>query len=158
MILIALFSLGYFYEKQKTMLKNNNPHQDNQNPNVSKYRAKIETWKRLLNSRKAGNVLLKSRLAYILKNDFDQDSLEEIEDFQTRFITEDELIDMLRKEVDELDSLQYDGAFDDVNLEEVFNSKMRKLSKDMEISTFRFNNLKSGFDDFRQKIYDKRKN
>ncbi len=66
---------------------------------------KIEKWRQSLNERMEENLLLKDRLANILKNDYDHSLLEEIEDFQTRLICEDELISSFRQVINELENL-----------------------------------------------------
>lgn len=139
-------------ETKSTILKNNKIYSDEQNKIASQHQVRLEMWKRLLNSRKTENVMLKSRLANILKNNYTQNSLEEIEDFQTRFVTEDEMIDLLRKEVDELIRLQYRDELGNSNTEATWINIMNRLSKQIAISTARFNKLNTAFDEFRQKL------
>lgn len=123
--------------------------------NLKDSKADIERWKKLLNSRMEENVYLKNMLSDILKNNFDQDSLEEIEEFQTRFISEDELIISLRKDVYHLDNLLSVKMLEDGKLEKTFHSKMQNLQNDIPNSTKRFQILKSAFHDFKHKIYVK---
>jgi len=136
-------------------LKNN---RDNLQMNVQKFQTEIETWKQLLNSRMEENVLLKNRLSDILKNNYDQNSLEEIEEFQTQFIKEDELTNSLRRDVSDLDSLLYTKMFEDGKMGKPFDIKMDKLGKDIANSITRFRILQSAFNDFQYKISNKREN
>ena len=133
-------------------------NQDNPKMDVRQFQTKIEGWKQLLNSRMEENVLLKTKLADILKNEYDQNSLEEIEDFQTQFIKEDELIHSLRRDVNDLDNLQYSNIFEFRKMEKSFETKMEKLGKDITNSITRFCILKSAFSDFQRKISSKREN
>jgi len=136
-------------KEKKDLLKNKiarNPGMD-----VRQFQTQIETWKRLLNSRMEENVLLKIQISDILRDNYDQNSLEEIEEFQTRFIREDELINTLRRGVNDLDNLLYGKLFESVKMEKSFDTKMQNLRKDIANSTVRFRILKSTFNDFKHK-------
>jgi hypothetical protein len=133
-------------------------NQDTPKMDVRQFQTKIEGWKQLFNPMMEENVLLKNKLADILKNDYDQNSLEEIEEFQTKFIREDELIHSLRRDVNDLDNLLYSKMFEDGKMEKSFDIKMEKLGKDIANTIIRFRILKSAFDDFQCKISSKREN
>jgi hypothetical protein len=111
----------------------------------------IDTWKRLLNARMEENVLLKNTLSDILKYNYNQNSLEQIEEFQNKFISEDELIISLRKDVNDLDNLLSAKIFGDGKIEKSFNSKIENLQNDICKSANRFRILKSVFNDFQHK-------
>jgi hypothetical protein len=123
---------------------------------VRQFQTEIEAWKKILNSRMDENVLLKSRLSDIVKNNYDQNLLEEIEEFQTQFIREDELINSFRRDVNDLDNLLYSRMFEVGKMEKSFDIKMDKLDKDIANSVTRFRILQSAFDDFQHKISGKR--
>ena len=72
---------------------------------INQLQSEINTWKRLLNFFRDENVCLKNRLSDILKNGFNRKLLEEFENFQTRFIKQDEVISLLRNDTAELDKL-----------------------------------------------------
>lgn len=146
-------------KEKKDLLKNKIArNQDNPEMDVRQFQTEIETWKRLLNSRMEENVLLKNKLSNILINNYDQNSLEEIEEFQTQFIIEDELIHSLRRDVNDLDNLLYSKIFEDGKMEKSFQTKMDKLGKDIANSTIRFRTLKSAFNDFQHKIFARNEN
>lgn len=126
--------------------------------NVRQFQTEIEVWKKILNSRMDENVLLKNVLSDIVKNNYDQNLLEEIEEFQTQFIREDELINSLRRDVNDLDNLLYTKMFEEGKMEKSFDIKMKKMGKDIANSITRFRILQSAFDDFEQKIFRKREN
>jgi hypothetical protein len=134
-------------------LKNNRNIQEK---NVRQFQTEIEAWKKILNSRMEENVLLKSRLSDIVKNDYDQNLLEEIEEFQTKFIREDELINSFRRDVNDLDNLLYSKMFEEGKMEKSFETKMDQLGRDISNSVIRFRILQSAFDDFQHKISRKR--
>lgn len=134
-------------------MKNNRNIQEK---NVRQFQTEIEAWKKILNSRMEENVLLKSRLSDIVKNDYDQNLLEEIEEFQTKFIREDELINSFRRDVNDLDNLLYSKMFEEGKMEKSFETKMDQLGRDVSNSVIRFRILQSAFDDFQHKISRKR--
>lgn len=134
-------------------MKNNRNIQEK---NVRQFQTEIEAWKKILNSRMEENVLLKSRLSDIVKNDYDQILLEEIEEFQTKFIREDELINSFRRDVNDLDNLLYSKMFEEGKMEKSFETKMDQLGRDVSNSVIRFRILQSAFDDFQHKISRKR--
>lgn len=70
---------------------------------VNQLQIEINTWKRFLNFIMEENISLKNRLADILKNGFDRKLLDKLEDFQTKFIRQDEIVSLLRNEIAELD-------------------------------------------------------
>lgn len=76
-----------------------------QETKINQLQIEINTWKRLLNFFRDENVCLKNRLSDILKNGFDRKLLEEFENFQTKFIKQDEVINFLRNDTAELDKL-----------------------------------------------------
>jgi hypothetical protein len=136
---------------KKDFVKNKIADLEIREKDLKHFKLYIETWKRSLNSRMEENVLLKNMLSDILKNNYNQNSLEEIEEFQNKFISEDELIISLRKDVNDLDNLLSAKMFGDGKIEKSFNSKMENLQNDITKSTNRFRILKSVFNDFQHK-------
>jgi hypothetical protein len=116
---------------------------------IRQFQDVLAMWKQLLNARMEENILLKYKISEILKNNFNQDSLEEIEEFQTQFIKEDELINSLRKDVSELDNyiLLQNGK-----IGKSFDDKIEDLRRDIAHSASRFHASKSAFDNFQNKI------
>lgn len=107
-----------------------------------------ETWKRLLEFIQAETVFLKTRLAQITKEDVNNQLLEQSEYFQNEFITEDDLIGMLRQEVAELDNWLTREVFEDgVIIKEVIK-RQKKIRKEMEIAEQKFNKLKFEFNNY----------
>jgi hypothetical protein len=133
-------------------------NQDDPETDIRQFQTEIETWKELLNSRVEENVLLKNKISEILKNNYEQNLLEVIEDFQTQFIKEDELINSLKRNINELDNLMFRKLYEDGKIEKSFGMKMVKLGKDILNSTARFRILHSSFVDFQHTISRKREN
>lgn len=127
--------------------------QDDPEKKMRQFQDVLATWKQLLNARMEENILLKYKISEILKNNFNQNCLEEIEEFQTQFIKEDELINLLRKDVSELDNYILSKALQDGKMEKSFDAKIENLRKDIASSTSRFRASKTAFDNFQNKIF-----
>lgn len=127
--------------------------QDDPEKKMRQFQDVLATWKQLLNARMEENILLKYKISEILKNNFNQNCLEEIEEFQTQFIKEDELINLLRKDVSELDNYILSKALQDGKMEKSFDAKIENLCKDIASSTSRFRASKTAFDNFQNKIF-----
>jgi hypothetical protein len=133
-------------------------NQDDLEKQVRQFQDLFEAWKQWLNSRMEENVLLKNKITEILKNNYDHNSLEEIEEFQTHFIAEDELIHSLRRDVNELDNFMHSRLAENGKLERSFYTKMENLHKDISNSITRFGILKAGFNDYQNKIFSNLEN
>lgn len=108
----------------------------------------VDTWKRLLGFLSEENIHLKNRLSEILKDEFDKNLLEEVENFQTRFIKEDELIRLLRNNVSELSKLVVREAFEDGVLAREIANKLRDLRAEIKDTERQFGKLKSEFNSY----------
>jgi hypothetical protein len=107
-----------------------------------------DTWKRLLSFMMEENIHLKDRLSEMLKDKVDTDSLTVAENFQTRFIKEDEMIQLLRKEVAELDNLLSRELFEDGRIVKEIERKQKHLRTGIENAEKYFSRLKSEFNNF----------
>jgi hypothetical protein len=126
-------------------------NQANLEKKMRQFQDVLATWKQLLNARMDENILLKYKISEILKNNFNHNSLEEIEEFQTQFIREDEWINSLRKDVSELENYILSKEFQN-GTEQFFNIKIENLRKDIADSENRFRMSKSAFKNFQNKI------
>lgn len=115
-------------------------------------RNKMKEWRHLLGERMEENLLLKNKLANIITNNYDQNLLEKIEDFQSRLICEDELIYSLRQVVNELENLIKNNWLEDEKFSKMIHLRVVWLQKVMAYSSVRFCDLKSGFNEFQEKI------
>jgi len=107
-----------------------------------------ETWKRLLGFMKDENVYLKTRLSELLKDNFDKNLLEEVENFQSRFIKEDELIGLLRNDAAELDRLLEREIFEDGQILNQVEKQLKKLRRNIKIAQRQFARLKLEFNNY----------
>jgi hypothetical protein len=115
---------------------------------IQQFKHETETWKRLLEFIQAENVFLKTRLAQITKADVGNQLLEQSEYFQNQFISEDELIGMLRHEVSEQGDLLTRELFEDGSIMKEVIRHQKKLRKEIEIAEQKFNKLKFEFNNY----------
>ncbi len=107
-----------------------------------------DTWKRLLIFLMEENVQLKNLLTEILKEDTHNNWLQELEDFQTRFIKEDERIQLLRHEVAEFDRLLQREIVEDGQLKKTVDRKMHQLRNNISNAEQEFNRLQRAFSSY----------
>lgn len=107
-----------------------------------------DTWKRVLGFMVEENIHLKNRLSEVLRNGFNKSLLEEVENFQTRFVREDEMIGLLRNEVVELDKLLVKELFEDGNTCREADNRMRKLRGNIKNAENQFGRLKLEFNSY----------
>lgn len=110
------------------------------------YLHETKTWNRLLEFIKQENTFLKNRLAAVLDNKTDKDFLALAEQFQNRFIINDELIDELRHDI----NLQ-EGGFtkkDNTACDHKTIRKQDKFRNEMEYFEKNFLSLKNEFNKY----------
>jgi len=109
---------------------------------------KTDTWKRLLGFMLDENIHLKNRLSEVLKDKFNKNLLEDVENFQSSFIKEDELIGLLRHDVTELDKLLVMEIFEDGKIIKEIDRRMTKLRNNIINAERQFGKLKSEFNSY----------
>ena len=120
----------------------------NEIPKINQLQVEVNTWKRLLNFFSDENVCLKNRLSEILKNGFDRKLLEEFENFQNKFIKQDETITFLRNDIAELDKLLLNEKLGMSVNENAINRKLEHLRKNIVNSEGRFFQLQLNFNTY----------
>ncbi|MBK8610693.1 MAG: hypothetical protein IPL84_12335 [Chitinophagaceae bacterium] len=106
------------------------------------------TWKRTLEYLIDENIHLKNRLSEILKNRFDKYLLEEVDDFQNRFIQEDQLVSLIRHDIVELNKLFDREIFEKEKLKPEIDKKIRKIRHNLMAAERQFGELKLDFNNF----------
>lgn len=76
-----------------------------QRPDQTQLQYESEGWKRMLAFMLGENVYIKNRISEILRNNFDQSLLEQVDSFQNKVIKVDDLIRILRDEIADFDKL-----------------------------------------------------
>ena len=95
------------------------------------------------------NVWLKTRLSEILKDRIDNNLLDQIEHFQSRFIREDDVIGLLRNEIANLNKLLVAREmFEDGIIMKKVNRKIKNLRHNITATERDFSNLKSEFNSY----------
>ena len=115
---------------------------------LKQLRYECETWKRLLSFAMEENIYLKNRLSEVLKEKFDKNLLEDVENFHTRFIKEDELIGLLRNDIAEFDSLLAREIFEDGVIGRQVERKLKKLRESIKSAEEHFGKLKLEFNSY----------
>lgn len=115
------------------------------NKKFTQFRHESDTWKRYLQFIQQENNHLKTRLSQVLQHDTDEQFLERAEYFQSKFIAEDDTVNMLRQDIHELDNMLSKDIPEDANTVKELQKKLKKMHKDMEIVERQFSKLKSDF-------------
>lgn len=115
---------------------------------INQFIHESETWKRCLKYVQDENNFLKRRLSEVLKKDAIDDFLDKAEYFQNEFLSEDNILNVLRFSISELDKLVLRDDFEDVTFIREFLLNQKKLNKDIEKVENHFSHLKSEFNNF----------
>lgn len=115
------------------------------NKKFTQFRHESDTWKRYLQFIQQENNHLKTRLSQVLQHDTDEQFLERAEYFQSKFIAEDDTVNMLRQDIHELDNMLLKEIPEEANTIKELQKRLKKMHKDMEIVERQFNKLKSDF-------------
>lgn len=112
----------------------------------AQYLHETKTWNRLLEFFKQENTFLKNRLAAVLDQKTDKDFLALAEQFQNKFIINDEFIDELRHDI----NLQENGFIkkDDTAFDHKTISQQNKFRNEMEYFEKNFLGLKNEFNKY----------
>lgn len=115
---------------------------------IKQLQYEINSWKRLLDYLTEENIQMKNRLSEILKEKFDTYLLEEVDGFQTRFIRKDNLINLLRNEIKDLDEIPVDDICKTEKSLKKMKIKTKRLYRNMSNTEKQFSKLKSDFHKF----------
>ena len=97
-------------------------------PNLSQLQSETDTWKRLLGFLMDENNRLKLRLSELIHGTADEQLLARAEQFQNSFVREDQLIQLLRNEIAELNILLQQKKNGEPLITET-GSRLQKLRK-----------------------------
>lgn len=107
-----------------------------------------DSWKRILGFMIDENIHLKNRLSEVLREGFDRSLLNEMENFQSRFIKEDNVISLLRNEMAEFDKLLLREIFEDGNIKKEVLRQFKKIGDSIKNGEEEFRKLKSEFNSY----------
>ena len=111
-----------------------------------------DTWKRLLSFMIEESIHLKTRLIEILNSTSDKNLLGEMENFHSRFIKQDDLINLLRNDVAELDKLLIRETFEDGKISDEIGRKLNRLRNNITNAELQFSQLKFEFNNYLSEI------
>ncbi len=115
----------------------------------------INTWKRLLDFMTDEIIHQKYKLSEILNNNFTPVLLNEVENYLSRFIKEDELNGMLRYDVAEIDYLLEKNIMEVGKITPDIEKRLTILRNDISIAETEFRKLKVEFNNFILAIFFK---
>jgi predicted RNase H-like nuclease (RuvC/YqgF family) len=82
------------------------------------------------------------------EHDTDEEFLERAEYFQSKFIAEDDTVNMLRQDIHEIDQMLTKDKVEEGSIIKELQKKLKKMNKDMEIVERQFNKLKTDFNTY----------
>ncbi|MBS1622157.1 MAG: hypothetical protein JSS80_11035 [Bacteroidetes bacterium] len=116
---------------------------------IRQFHYESDTWKRNLEFIRQENAILKNRLAEVLQNiPGDKEVLHTAEQYQNEFICEDELIQLLKKDIAKLDTLLLREASRDGEAEKDIITRQKRLSEEVKNVISSFNRLKFDFNNY----------
>lgn len=105
-------------------------------------------WKRLLDFISEENIRHKNRVSEILQDRFDKNLLEEVDGFQGRFIKQDDMISLLRDDIEAFMNIPADRIMDGKEMTEDVYKKLKRLRSNMQIAEESFGRLRTEFNHF----------
>ncbi len=115
---------------------------------LEQLKIEVDTWKRFIDFFREENVHLKNRLSNILKNKFDITLLEQMENFQSKFIKHDELIIFLKKDIAQLDKLLIIERSNENKSNDFLDHKFNKFRNNLVNSEKQFYQLQIDFNGY----------
>ncbi|MEO8862092.1 MAG: hypothetical protein ABI358_11750 [Ginsengibacter sp.] len=115
---------------------------------LEQLKIEVDTWKRFIDFFCEENIHLKNRLSNILKNKFDTTLLEQMDNFQSKFIKHDELIIFLKKDIAELDKLLMIEKSNGNKSNDVLDNKFNKFRYNLVNSEKQFYQLQVDFNGY----------
>jgi hypothetical protein len=108
----------------------------------------IVSWQRLLDFMADENIYLKNRLSDILTDKFDKNLLEEVDGFQNRFISQDEMTWLMKHDISEIQKMLLNYLDENQKKNKKIAFKINTLRKNMVIAEKNFSILKAEFNHF----------
>jgi hypothetical protein len=113
---------------------------------VQQMEREAESWKRLLEFLQEESVHLKIRIAEIASQDMDKELLAEAENFQNRFMQQEEIIALARRDVAAFERLA--GGYATDSSDKKISHAQKKLRKDIGMLEQAFHKLKFEFNQY----------
>ena len=107
-----------------------------------------DTWKQLLGYMMEENIHLKNSITEILKDKPNRIVLGEVENFQSHFIMEDEMIRILRNDIANIEKLFADAGDGNQKMIGEINDRLQRLRESIALAGAQFNQLKIEFNQY----------
>jgi hypothetical protein len=107
-----------------------------------------DTWKRLLAFMIDENIHLKQRLGEVMQQKTSKLLLEEVENFQNRFLKEDHHIGLLRNQVADFDKLLVHEVFENERIASQLQRRIKKIRDNLSNAEVQFSKLKLAFNNY----------
>ncbi|MDE3214472.1 MAG: hypothetical protein KGM98_14670 [Bacteroidota bacterium] len=107
-----------------------------------------DSWKRRLVFMMDDNIKFKNEISDLLRDNFKQDLLAEVEEFHTRFLDADEWIGLLRNDISELDALLVREIFEDGKILREIEKKFKRFRQNLLVVQKKLDILKQDFQSF----------
>jgi hypothetical protein len=107
-----------------------------------------DTWKRRLGFMIEENIHFKNTISDILKENFNKNLLNLLEEFHNRFLKADDWFSFLRNDIAELDELLVREIYEDGKVAKEIQFKLKKIRQDLLTIQQKFDLLKQDFTDF----------
>ena len=108
----------------------------------------IETCKRLLNFITDENVHLKIRLSAVLKDNFEKNMLEEMDNYLSKFVAQDELINLLKNDISKIEKQLWGKIHEDGEIMKDIYLGLRLLQSNILTTVELFIKLSEDFNNF----------
>ena len=111
-------------------------------------RYESNTWKRWLDFIVDENINNKNRISEILRQDFDPNLLDQLENFQDGFIQEDTRVSFLRNELTEFDQLLAREIFEHGQIKKDIIHRLKQIRSHMALANRSFSSLQTVFNNY----------
>ena len=105
-------------------------------------------WKRMLGFMQEENIHLKNRLSDVLKERFNKKMLDDVEVFQNNFIKEDEVINLLKNELAEIENSLSSVALVDGEINKNITAKINKMRINIDTAEKDFTKINNDFNNY----------
>lgn len=117
--------------------------------NIKQFQYESEAWRRMLAFLLQENAILKTRLAELVhENMFSEDFLEIAEQYQNRFIQNDQIINFVRTDIAELDKILTRNLHENGLIIKTIAHKQKILRKELTTLENTFNEMKIDFNNY----------
>ena len=106
------------------------------------------TWKRVLDFMQEENIHLKNRLSDVLKESFNKKMLDDVEVFQNNFIKADELIILLKNELNGIEKSLLTKFFVPEELNRAIEISIKKMRINIDTAEKHFTKMNNDFNNY----------